>query len=148
MKTDVDSSDDEAVVTPSTKKWLMDVAGLPTPTRTKRKLFEAQEHDAPVKRTLKGIVKKQRMELRAKPTGISRLEKKLHLTLATSTLQNVLVSATYSSVSSKAIVNMQLMHKRRSKWLKAEKELALGLYYKSPSAYRYLLNLNIIVGEF
>lgn len=141
-----DSSENEAAVTPTTKQFLEDVAELPTPVvMRKRKLFEIDEHDTPIKRKLKGIVKKQRVQLTAKRTGISRLRRKLNITIASSSLQNVLASATYSSLYSKAIVNMQLLHKRRSKWLKTEKELALGLYYKSPSAYRYLLNLNIVL---
>lgn len=141
------SSDEEAeaVVTPSTKKWLEDVVDLPTP-RSKRKLFQVEEQDTPIKKKkLKGIVKRQRVELNSKRTGMSRLKRKLNLAIATSSLQNVLASATYPSNQSKAIVNMQLIHKRRSKWLKTEKELALGLYYKSPTAYRYLLRQNIIL---
>lgn len=36
-------------------------------------------------------------------------------------------------------VNMQLFHKKNSKWTKAEKQLALSLHYKSPTAYRFML---------
>lgn len=36
-------------------------------------------------------------------------------------------------------IKMQFSHKKRQKWLKREKELAMSIYYKSPSAYRHLL---------
>lgn len=40
---------------------------------------------------------------------------------------------------------MQIMHKNRKPWLKAEKKLALALYYKSPSTYTYMRKNGIIL---
>lgn len=37
-------------------------------------------------------------------------------------------------------VKMQLFHTANTKWSKAEKQLALSLHYKSPAAYKFMLN--------
>lgn len=38
----------------------------------------------------------------------------------------------------KALVRMQLSHKKRSRWLTDEKVTALSIFYKSPSTYRFM----------
>lgn len=44
---------------------------------------------------------------------------------------------------------MQIMHKKRKPWKSTEKKVALSLYYKSPSAYKYLRKNGIVLpGEF
>ncbi|KAE9522280.1 hypothetical protein AGLY_017323 [Aphis glycines] len=47
--------------------------------------------------------------------------------------------------SSKTLTSMQLLHKKRRPWSKAEKQLALTLYYKSPSSYKYMRKNGIIL---
>ncbi|XP_050518971.1 uncharacterized protein LOC126893072 [Diabrotica virgifera virgifera] len=43
-------------------------------------------------------------------------------------------------------VNMQFSHKTRSQWSHNEKDLALAIYYKSPSCYKFLIrSLNFIL---
>lgn len=44
----------------------------------------------------------------------------------------------FPSINSKSIVSMQLKNKCSS-WTRNEKNLALGLFHKSPSAYKFLL---------
>lgn len=53
-----------------------------------------------------------------------------------SVVNNLLLGKSYFA---KIFVNMQLNHKSRRKWNKAEKQLALSLYYKSPSLYKFML---------
>lgn len=54
----------------------------------------------------------------------------------------------FSSTPSKALVTMQVLHKNRKPWSKAEKNLAMSLYYKSPSTYKYMRkNKAVLPGE-
>lgn len=54
----------------------------------------------------------------------------------------------FPSVNSKAIMTMQVLHKNRRPWTKAEKNISLSLYYKSPSAYNYMRkNGNLLPAE-
>jgi len=46
--------------------------------------------------------------------------------------------AKFPSINSKALISMQLLHKRRKPWSKIEKNIALSLYYKSPSTYKFM----------
>ena len=47
----------------------------------------------------------------------------------------ILDEFSYTSTSSKALVTMQVLHKNRKPWTRAEKNLSMSLYYKSPSTY-------------
>lgn len=45
----------------------------------------------------------------------------------------------------KSIVSMQLLHKKRRKWSKPEKQIALSSYYKSPATYKLMRKNGIIL---
>lgn len=51
----------------------------------------------------------------------------------------------FSSENSKSVVSMQLLHKKRKKWLINEKKIALSLYYKSPATYKFMRKNDIIL---
>lgn len=51
----------------------------------------------------------------------------------------------FSSENSKSVVSMQLLHKKRKKWLINEKKIALSLYYKSPATYKFMRRNDIIL---
>lgn len=40
---------------------------------------------------------------------------------------------------------MQIMHKKRKPWKNTEKKIALSMYYKSPSTYKYLRRNGIVL---
>lgn len=51
----------------------------------------------------------------------------------------------FSSVNSKALITMQMLHKKRKSWSKPEKRLSLSLFYKSPSTYKYIRKSGIVL---
>lgn len=65
-----------------------------------------------------------------------RLKKKVLTFSEKAVINNLLVA---KPVAVKVFFNMQLYHKKRSRWSSAEKQLALSLHYKSPSLYKFLL---------
>lgn len=44
----------------------------------------------------------------------------------------------FPSLNSRALISMQLVHKKRKPWSIYEKKVSLSLYYKSPSTYKYM----------
>lgn len=54
-------------------------------------------------------------------------------------------NAKFPSTNSKALISMQLLHKKRKSWLTSEKKIALPLYYKSPSTYKFMRTNGIIL---
>lgn len=60
-------------------------------------------------------------------------------------LEQMLHKFPFSSTSSKALVTMQILHKKRKQWNRAEKNLSMSLYYKSPSAYKHMRRNKIIL---
>lgn len=73
--------------------------------------------------------------LRAKKQLLARLQQK-KLFATNSILKNLLIE---KSNFVKVFINMQLNHGRRRKWSKSQRQLSLSLYYKSPTAYTFLL---------
>lgn len=51
----------------------------------------------------------------------------------------------FPSINSKALLTMQMLHKNRRPWSKAEKKIALSIYYKSPSTYKYMRRHGIVL---
>lgn len=81
-------------------------------------------------------IKLLKMQLRNKTALISRLNKKVfHMKLPT--LENQ-IEETHISDAAKTLVKMQLLHKPKTPWTTDQKKLALDLWYRSPSAYKFL----------
>jgi len=53
--------------------------------------------------------------------------------------------AKFPSISSKSLISMQLLHKRRKPWSKTKNNIALSLYYKSPSTNKFMRKNGIIL---
>lgn len=51
----------------------------------------------------------------------------------------------FPSVNSKALISMQLVHKKRKPWSIDEKKVALSLYYKSSSTFKYMRRNGIVL---
>jgi DNA transposase THAP9 len=60
-------------------------------------------------------------------------------------MSQLLHKFSFSSMSSKALVTMQVLHKMRKPWSKMEKKLAMSLYYKSPSTFKYMRKNKIVL---
>lgn len=58
---------------------------------------------------------------------------------------NLFSQVHFPSANSKALMSMQIIHKKRKPWLKAEKKFALSLFYKSPSTYKYMQKSGIVL---
>lgn len=117
------------------KTQITNIIEMPSPN-LKRKLNFIEEH-TPRKLKLKQKLKEKNKTIHNKITHISKLKKKICGFKIRNNLNNLLYSHHFKSNNSKAIVTMQLKNKQRP-WSKNEKNLALGLFYKSPSAYNFL----------
>jgi hypothetical protein len=95
------------------------------------------EKDTHRKLILKQILKQKNKIIHNKITHISKLKKRGRCFNRYNNLKNSINSHQFSSINSKAIVTMQLKDRQRP-WTLNEKNLALNLYYKSPSAYKFL----------
>jgi len=72
-----------------------------------------------------------------KITHISKLKKRVITFKTHNNVKNSINMHNFPSINSKSIVTMQLKDRRRP-WTLNEKNLALNLYYKSPTAYTFL----------
>lgn len=103
---------------------------MPSPS-LKRK-YDLIEIDTPRKFNLK-----QKIKQKNKITHISKLKNRVSSLITRNNFKNSVNMHNFSSKNSKAIVTMQLKDRRRP-WTLNEKKLALNLYYKSPTAYKFL----------
>lgn len=77
-------------------------------------------------------------------TSLKKLMKKINLNNANKSMCIVFFEeAKFPSINSKALMSMQLLHKRRKPWSKTEKNIALSLYYKS--TYKFMRKNGIIL---
>lgn len=113
------------------KTKITDIIQMPSPN-LKRK-SKSIEEDTPKKLKLK----EKNKTIHNKITHISKLKKKVSRFNMSRNLNSLLCSHQFPSNNSKAMVTMQLKNKRRP-WSIIEKNLALGLFYKSPTAYKFL----------
>lgn len=81
-------------------------------------------------------IKLLKNKLKARQSQTYRLKKKQASFSTAAVLNNLLLGR---SEQVKVFINMQLFHRKGSKWTKAQKQLALSLHYKSPSAYKFML---------
>lgn len=108
---------------------------MPSPN-LKRK-SDIIEIDTPRKLELKRKLKQKNKTVHNKINHISRLKKRISNFSVKNNLNNLLNIHDFLSVNSKSMVTMQLKNRRRP-WTINEKKLALGLFYKSPTAYKFL----------
>lgn len=84
---------------------------------------------------------KLKKELKKRRDQNYRLNKKLNLLSKWSVVDELKNHCTFV----KNFVKMQLFHKKRSNWNMSEKEIALSIFYKSPSCYKFLKSQGIVL---
>jgi len=133
------SSPSSIIDTPKRKK-INDLIDMPTPNS--KRLIYADEDDTPRKKKLKLKIDQQKIKLRNKNIQVSKLKQRVVRFKTRNTLRSLLYSYRFKSNNARAIVTMQLRNKRIP-WTLEEKNLALTLFYKSPTAYNFLRQQNI-----
>uniref|UniRef100_A0A2S2P4P3 Transposable element P transposase n=1 Tax=Schizaphis graminum TaxID=13262 RepID=A0A2S2P4P3_SCHGA len=109
---------------------------MPSPV-SKRNIFADTIIETPRKKKLNKIIQQQKKLLHNKSTHISKLKTNINKFKNQNTLNNLINTHKFPSHNSRAIVTMQLRNKRRP-WTIQEKNLALSLFYKSPTSYNFL----------
>lgn len=60
-------------------------------------------------------------------------------------VKNFIQQTPFFSKNSKALVSMQILHKRRQPWTNIERKVTFSIFYKSLSTYKYMRKNNIIL---
>ncbi|CAI6359519.1 unnamed protein product [Macrosiphum euphorbiae] len=127
---------------PGTKSWVSRLIDLPSPQKNKLKSYiSTPESPRKIKMINKQLRQKninlQRL-LKRKRSIISYLKNKneKYKNIKKVQMKQMLDEFSFSSTPSKALVTMQVLHKNRKPWTRAEKNVSLSLYYKSPSTYK------------
>lgn len=126
-------------VTPTTKSWISELINLPsTEDKSLKSNINTQCSNILIDKNCKLEKKIQtlRRELKRKRAVIRSLKKNINN--KPTNIINFFKETKFPSACSKALISMQLLHKKRKPWLKSEKKIALSLYYKSPSTYKYM----------
>lgn len=133
-------------ITPNTKSWVSELIKLPSPQRSSNRnnSIETSEKLITKNKLLKEKLYQCRKLLKQKRTIIYSL-KKFNAKNKKIDINQFFKETKFPSVNSKALISMQILHKKRKPWNSAEKKVALSLYYKSPSAYKYLRQNGIIL---
>jgi len=137
--------------TPNTKSIIQTTMHFPSPSISSKVLFpnlNSQYHKMNKElQQLKQVVKNQSKLLSYKRASISKLRKNLLISRSNVKNINLFNKLPFSSRDSKTLVKMQVLRSKTSKkpWDFDEKQFALGLFYKSPSAYKYLKNSKQII---
>ena len=121
---------------------ITNIIDMPSPN-LKRK-SDLIEIDTPRKINLKQKLKQKNKSIHSKISHISKLKKRVNTFNTHNNVKNSINMHNFPSINSKAIVTMQLKDRRRP-WTLNEKNLALNLYYKSPTAYKFLRSQNVIL---
>jgi hypothetical protein len=127
-------------ITPSTKAYVSSLIDFPSPIIKSPKKILANE--SILQRKLQNL----RRVLKRKRAIISFLKNKnKKFENSKNCIKNIFNITKFTSKSSKILTGMQILHKKRRPWSKAEKQLALTLYYKSLSSYKYMRKNGIIL---
>lgn len=122
----------------SDETYLKELQNLPMTQNKEKKHGSLKKENQILKRKLE-IVRKKNNNLQ---TQLNNARKKiLKLNLSTKMLFN----DTCITKFSKCLMNMQVQHQLRRPWTATEKQTALSIYYKSPSAYNYLRKKGVIL---
>jgi len=140
-------------ISPSTKKWVSQLIDLPSPQkpsdRSNNEIINSPRKIAAKNNILQKKLRNMKKLIKHKRAIITSLRKtNENNKLKQSKQINVhrfFEEAKFPSINSKALISMQLLHKRRKPWFKTEKNMALSLYYKSPSTYKFMRKNGIIL---
>lgn len=143
------STDNTPDITPRTKTIIQKAIDFPSPIKPKQ-LFPVSTSSTNILNKLRKVIAHQKKLLMSKRVMISKLKKHLiSLKLQNKHNKNVqfMNLLHFPSEDSKTLVGMQVSHKQLSTkpWSQKEKQFALSLFYKSPSAYKFLRNSKKII---
>jgi hypothetical protein len=138
-----DQSPQTTTVSPKTKTWISQLIDLPTPPKTFKndKSTTSDYHTLTQNKLLhlRRLLKKKLAIINTLKQSNKKIKNK------SISVSQFFEKANFPSRNSKALVSMQLLHKKRKSWSVSEKNIALSLYYKSPSAYMYMRKNGIIL---
>lgn len=136
--------------TPTTKAWVSELINLPSPIeKSNLETCFPKNDDKKIimkNRLLQKKLRKMKILLKEKQMIINRFKKNNKTNMTKKTNINQFFQTTkFPSLNSKALISMQLIHKKRKPWSINEKKVALSLYYKSPSTYKYMRKNGIVL---
>lgn len=137
----------ESEITPNTKSYVSELTHLPSPIK-KPKIINSASPTKINKRNLmlQEKLNNMRRQLKRKRTIIQYLKKQNNKNITKNIdVQQFFNQSQFPSTNSKALMTMQMLHKNRKPWTKAEKKFALSIYYKSPSTYKYMRKQGIVL---
>lgn len=134
-----ESSPSLSIISPNTKNYVSNLINLPTPVKNSRKnLSNPSNLDYQNRKLNKKLIKMRKL-LKQKRSIILSLKKSNKKQQTNKiNVKNFFEITKFPSVNSKAITTMQILHKKRKSWNSSEKKVALSIYYKSPSTYKYM----------
>lgn len=107
------------------------IAAFPTPTK-------AETHDlTPRKKVLKRKLQPKTKMLAVLRESNRRLKRKLSFLSESIVVQNLLLNI---NPTARPFIQMNIVTRKQRKWSECEKNIALNLFHKSTSSYRYLRN--------
>lgn len=126
-------------MTPKTRQFIEESQ---EPTSLKPKILFCNNNDSKISK-LKLALQLKKKQIRNKNASLLKLKKNLKiLTESKKNKSTLLDSLYYPSSDSKTLVKMQVLRPTfsRKKFTKNSQNFALGIFYKSPSAYKFLKN--------
>ncbi|KAL4083888.1 hypothetical protein QTP88_029204 [Uroleucon formosanum] len=134
------------ILTPKTQHLIQNSINMPNPLFKPVQLFaNTNENSKQEIEKLKKTIDNLKKKLKSKRSTISKLRKSLSNSRHLFRSHDVTKSLRFPSKDAQTLVNMQIMRGKMTNksWLKDEQNFALKLYYKSPSAYKFLRNIQI-----
>lgn len=124
-----------ASISPTTRDWVKNLIDLPSPIIKKTPKTPDYNQLQLIK-----TINRQKKLLSKKRLIIKRLQEKntKRQKLSKINVKNFIQQTPFSSKNSKALVSMQILHKRRQPWTNIERKVAFSIFYKSPSTYKYM----------
>ncbi|XP_060855057.1 uncharacterized protein LOC132932707 [Metopolophium dirhodum] len=137
-------------ISPSTKKWVSQLIDLPSPQkpsdRSNNEIINSPRKIAAKNNILQKKLQNMKKLIKHKRAIITSLKKTNEKNkLKQINVHRFFEETKFPSINSKALISMQLLHKRRKPWSKTEKNMAPSLYYKSPSTYKFMRKNGIIL---
>uniref|UniRef100_A0A2H8TT66 Transposable element P transposase n=1 Tax=Melanaphis sacchari TaxID=742174 RepID=A0A2H8TT66_9HEMI len=135
----ITSTSSTPVLTPKTRTFIEESH---IPTILKPKTLFSNNNDSKISK-LKIALQLKKKQIRNKNASLLKLKKNLKILRESKKNKSTLLdSLYYPSADSKTLVKMQVLRPKfsRKKFTKNEQNFALSLFYKSPSAYKFLKN--------
>lgn len=140
------NSDITVPTTPTMKAWVSELTNLPSPKKKSNPKICNVKKIIMENKLLQQKLQKNKKILKEKQNIINSLKQKKKLNKTNNFKLNQFFQNTkFPSLNSKALITMQLLHKKRKPWSINEKKVALSLYYKSPSTYKFMRKNGIVL---